>query len=37
MSKSTISRRDVIRRGGLLGSLLALPAVSRGEIQAPAS
>ena len=33
MSDPTISRRELIRRGGLLGSLLALPAVLRGGTQ----
>ncbi len=35
MSNSTISRRDLIRRGGALGGLLALPVRLRGETQAP--
>jgi L-seryl-tRNA(Ser) seleniumtransferase len=33
MSDSTISRRELIRRGGVLGSLLALPAALRGGTQ----
>jgi uncharacterized pyridoxal phosphate-dependent enzyme len=33
MSDSTISRRELIRRGGVLGSLLALPAALRGGAQ----
>ena len=37
MSNSTISRRELMRRGGVFGSLLALPAVMRGETQAPAA
>src|SRR5712691_6651228 len=32
---SSLSRRELIRRGGVFGSLLALPAVLRGESQAP--
>lgn len=36
MSESTISRRELIRRGGLLGGLLALPASAvRAGTQAP--
>jgi uncharacterized pyridoxal phosphate-dependent enzyme len=35
VSNSTISRRELIKRGGVLGSLLAMPAVMRGETQAP--
>jgi uncharacterized pyridoxal phosphate-dependent enzyme len=36
MSDSTISRRELIRRGGVLGSMLALPPVLRAEAaQAP--
>jgi uncharacterized pyridoxal phosphate-dependent enzyme len=37
VSNSTISRRELMRRGGVFGSLLALPAVMRGEAQAPAA
>ena len=37
MSNSTISRRELMRRGGVFGSLLALPAVMRAETQAPAA
>jgi uncharacterized pyridoxal phosphate-dependent enzyme len=33
MTDSTISRRELIRRGGVLGSLLALPAALRGGTQ----
>ena len=36
MSDSTISRRELIRRGGVLGSLLALPSVLRGATQGAA-
>jgi L-seryl-tRNA(Ser) seleniumtransferase len=36
MSDSTISRRELIRRGGVLGSLLAVPAVLRGATQGAA-
>jgi len=36
MTDSTISRRELIRRGGVLGSLLALPAVLRGAGQGAA-
>src|SRR3954464_3488522 len=36
MSDSTISRRELIRRGGVLGSMLALPPVLRADTaQAP--
>ncbi len=35
MSDSTLTRRELIRRGGALGSVLALPAVLRGSAQAP--
>src|SRR6188768_1489877 len=36
MSDSTISRRELIRRGGVLGSMLALPPVLRADApQAP--
>jgi hypothetical protein len=35
MSDSTISRRELIRRGGVLGSLLALPAGLRATQGAP--
>jgi L-seryl-tRNA(Ser) seleniumtransferase len=34
---SDLTRRELIRRGGVLGSVLALPAVLRGESQAPAT
>jgi uncharacterized pyridoxal phosphate-dependent enzyme len=34
MSKSTITRRDLIRGGGVLGSLMALPVAARAEAQA---
>ena len=37
MSDSTITRRELIRRGGVLGGLLALPSASRIAAQAPAS
>jgi uncharacterized pyridoxal phosphate-dependent enzyme len=37
VSNSTISRRELMRRGGVFGSLLALPAVMRGASQAPAA
>jgi len=37
MSKSSISRRDVIRGGGVLGTLLALPPALVAEGQKPAS
>jgi L-seryl-tRNA(Ser) seleniumtransferase len=37
MSKSSITRRDLIRGGGVLGGLMALPAVARAETQAAAS
>ncbi|HMF58751.1 MAG TPA: aminotransferase class V-fold PLP-dependent enzyme, partial [Vicinamibacterales bacterium] len=37
MSDSTLTRRELIRRGGALGSVLALPAVLRGSTQAPAT
>ncbi len=33
MSNSPISRRELIRRGGILGSLLAMPGVVRGGTQ----
>jgi uncharacterized pyridoxal phosphate-dependent enzyme len=36
MLNPTISRRDLIRRGGVLGGLLALPPVARGEAQTAA-
>ena len=35
MSDSTISRRELMRRGGVLGSLLALPPMLRADTQAP--
>ena len=35
MSDSTISRRELMRRGGVLGSMLALPPLLRAETQAP--
>ena len=35
MSESTISRRELMRRGGVLGSMLALPPMLRAETQAP--
>ncbi len=34
MTKRTISRRELFRRGGVLGSLLAFPGVLRGAAQA---
>src|SRR2546428_764173 len=34
---SNLSRRELICRGGMLGSLLALPEVLRAQTQAPAS
>jgi uncharacterized pyridoxal phosphate-dependent enzyme len=37
MRNSTITRRELIRRGGALGSMLALPGVLRGGTQAPAT
>ncbi len=37
MSKSSITRRDLIRGGGVLGGLMALPAAARAETQAAAS
>ena len=37
MSDSTISRRELMKRGSVLGSLLALPPVLRAEVQAPAT
>jgi uncharacterized pyridoxal phosphate-dependent enzyme len=37
MSDSTISRRELFRRGGVLGSLLALPPALRAEAQTPSS
>ena len=37
MSKTSITRRDLIRGGGVLGGLMALPAVARAETQAAAS
>lgn len=37
MSHSTISRRELFRRGGVLGSVLALPAVLRAAPQAPST
>jgi len=37
MSDSTITRRELIRRGGALGSLLALPAIAHAETQTPAT
>jgi L-seryl-tRNA(Ser) seleniumtransferase len=37
MSDSTLTRRELIRRGGALGSVLALPAVLRGNTQAQAT
>src|SRR4051794_22160463 len=36
MSESTISRREMFRRSGQLGSLLALPVLLPGEVQAAA-
>jgi L-seryl-tRNA(Ser) seleniumtransferase len=35
MSESNITRRELIRRGGVLGSLLALPPALRPDAQAP--
>jgi uncharacterized pyridoxal phosphate-dependent enzyme len=35
MSDSTISRRELMRRGGVLGSMLALPPMLRADTQAP--
>ena len=35
MSDATITRRELIRRGGALGSLLTLPAAVRGATQTP--
>src|SRR4051812_47724139 len=35
MSESTISRRELIRRGSVLGGMLALPPVAFAETQAP--
>ena len=35
MSDSTITRRELIRRGGVLGSVLAFPPILRAEQQAP--
>ena len=37
MSESTISRRELFRRGGIFGSLLALPAVLKGAAQSAAA
>ena len=37
MNKSSISRRDVIRGGGVLGSLLAVGPTLRAEAQSPAA
>ena len=37
MSKTSITRRDLIRGGGVLGGLMALPAAARAETQAAAS
>src|SRR5438132_8981717 len=34
MTKSTITRRELFRRGGVLGSLLAFPGVLKGAAQA---
>lgn len=35
MRESTLTRRELIRRGGALGGALALPAMLRGEAQSP--
>ncbi|HEU4935682.1 MAG TPA: aminotransferase class V-fold PLP-dependent enzyme [Vicinamibacterales bacterium] len=35
MSHSSITRRELFRRGGALGSLLAFPAVLKGAVQSP--
>ena len=37
MIRSMLSRRELIRRGSVLGSLLAVPAAALGEGQAPAT
>src|SRR5688572_23404456 len=37
MGNSTISRRELFRRGGVLGSVLALPSALRAATQAPAT
>jgi uncharacterized pyridoxal phosphate-dependent enzyme len=37
MSDSTITRREMIRRGGALGGILALPPALRADTQAPAA
>src|SRR5688500_12656640 len=37
MSDSTISRRELMRRGGVLGSMLALPPMLRADSQAPSA
>src|SRR5215210_363867 len=37
MSDSTISRRELFKRGGAFGTLLAIPGVVRSETQAPAA
>ncbi len=37
MSDSTISRRELMRRGGVLGSMLALPPMLRADTQAPSA
>jgi L-seryl-tRNA(Ser) seleniumtransferase len=37
MSDSTLTRRELMRRGGALGSVLAFPAVLRGSTQVPAT
>ena len=37
MSNSNFTRRDLIRGGGVLGSLLALPAVLRAQTSASAT
>ncbi len=37
MSDSTISRRELMRRGGVLGSMLALPPMLRADTQGPST